>query len=164
MCAVKVDLKAFREGFYKEICKGKLEPVTRTLVRLLRWGIWTEIVVLVVPGLNDQPAEIREMARWIHGEPSPDVPLHFTRFHPAYRMQDLPPTPLATLERCVSIAREEGLRFVYIGNVPGHKDESTRCPYCQKVVFGRRGIAITFRNLESGRCRSCGRIIPGIWG
>lgn len=164
VCAVKVDLKAFREGFYKEICKGELEPVKRTLVRLLRWGIWTEIVVLIVPGQNDQPAEIKEMARWIHGELSPDVPVHFTRFHPAYRMQDLPPTPLATLERCVSIARKEGLRFVYIGNVPGHKDESTRCPSCQKVVLGRRGFAITLRNLEFGRCGSCGRTIPGIWG
>jgi len=161
--AVKVDLKAFTERFYKEICRGELQPVRQTLVSLNRWKVWTEIVVLVIPGQNDQPAEIRDMARWIHGELSPDVPLHFTRFHPAYRMQDLPPTPVATLEKCVDIARQEGLHHVYIGNVPGHADENTRCAGCGQVVISRRGFAILQKNLREGRCAACGRTIPGIW-
>lgn len=163
VAAVKVDLKAFSERFYKELCRGELQPVRETLVRLVQWKIWTEIVVLIVPGQNDQPGEIREMARWIHGQLSADVPVHFTRFHPAYRMQDLPPTPVATLERCVNIAREQGLRFVYIGNVPGHNDESTRCPACGQVVVGRKGFAITRKDIREGHCGSCGHYIPGIW-
>ncbi len=163
VAAVKVDFKAFTEKFYKEICRGELKPVKETLVRLNRWKIWTEIVVLVVPGQNDQPGETRDMARWIREELSPDVPVHFTRFHPAYRMQDLPPTPVNTLERCASIAEEEGLRFVYIGNVPGHPRENTRCPGCGQVVISRKGFWIQSQNLREGKCGSCGVPIPGIW-
>lgn len=163
VAAVKVDLKAFTESFYKEICRGELKPVKETLIRLNRWKIWTEIVVLLVPGQNDKPAEIREMAKWVREELSPDVPLHFTRFHPAYRMQDLPPTPVATLERCAAIGKEEGLHFVYIGNVPGHSDENTRCPACNQIVISRKGFGILNKNLREGRCGFCGVPIPGIW-
>lgn len=163
VAAVKVDLKAFTERFYKEICRGELQPVKETLVRLSRWKIWTEIVVLIVPGQNDRPGEIKEMAKWIREELSPDVPVHFTRFHPAYRMQDLPPTPVTTLERCAAIGREEGLHFVYIGNVPGHKEENTLCPHCSQVVISRKGFGILHKNLQEGRCGSCGSPIPGIW-
>jgi pyruvate formate lyase activating enzyme len=161
--AVKVDLKAFTEKFYKELCRGELKPVKETLQRLVRWGIWTEIVVLILPTLNDSAAEIREMARWINEELAPHVPVHFTRFHPAYKIQNLPPTPLQTLKRCYSIAREEGLKFVYIGNVPGDPAEHTRCTRCEEVVVGRVGFTITRLKLKEGRCGSCGQEIPGIW-
>ena len=162
--AVKVDLKAFTESFYKDICHGELKPVKETLVRLVQWGIWTEVVVLIVPTLNDDPSEIREMARWIHGDLSPTVPVHFTRFHPYYKIKDLPPTPTATLERCHKIAKEEGLKFVYIGNVPGHPAENTHCPKCKEVVVGRVGFRITSMNLNEGHCGNCGQEIPGRWG
>jgi len=163
VAAVKVDLKAFTDRFYKEICKGELKPVRETLVRLVRWGIWTEIVVLILPTRNDSPAEIREMARWISGELSPHVPVHFTRFHPSYKIQDLPPTPVSTLEQCQSIARDEGLAYVYLGNVPGHRLESTVCPECSETVVGRVGFKVTRTNLLKGFCGSCGARIPGVW-
>jgi pyruvate formate lyase activating enzyme len=163
VAAVKIDLKAFTERFYKELCKGELKPVQETLRRLLRWGIWTEIVVLVLPTQNDSPSEIREMARWIHGELSPQVPVHFTRFHPSYKIQDLPPTPVSTLERCQRIAQEEGLQYVYVGNVPGHGGENTVCPKCRETVLARVGFTIKRSNLKGGRCGGCGQPIPGVW-
>lgn len=161
--AIKVDLKAFTEKFYKELCRGELKPVKEALHWLVRWGMWTEIVVLILPTLNDGPDEIREMSRWIHGELSPHVPVHFTRFHPAYKIQNLPPTPLSTLERCHDIATEQGLKFVYIGNVLGHRAENTYCPKCGEVVIGRVGFTVTRKNLKQGRCGSCDQEIPGIW-
>lgn len=164
VCAVKVDLKAFTEKFYRELCRGELHPVKETLRNLVRWKIWTEIVVLIIPGQNDNPQEIRDMCRWVYGELSPDVPVHFTRFHPAYKLQDLPPTPVPILERCVSIAKEEGLRYVYLGNVPGHQAENTFCPRCGKTIVGRRGFAIIQKWVSAqGRCEHCGETIPGIW-
>jgi pyruvate formate lyase activating enzyme len=163
VAAIKVDFKGFTEKFYKELCKGELKPVQETLQRLVNWGVFIEIVVLILPTLNDNPAEIREMARWIHGELSPGVPVHFTRFHPAYKILDLPPTPVPTLERCQKIAQEEGLQFVYVGNVPGHSGEATRCPKCHEVVLGRVGFKVTKKDLKDGRCGSCGTAIPGIW-
>jgi pyruvate formate lyase activating enzyme len=161
--AVKVDLKAFTEKFYKEICRGELKPVQETLRRLVGWGMWTEIVVLIIPTLNDDPAEITEMAKWISGELSPQVPVHFTRFHPCYKIKDLPPTPVATLERCHALAREQGLQFAYVGNLPGHSMENTHCPKCGEVVVGRVGFTVTRLNLNQGRCGSCGQEIPGKW-
>jgi pyruvate formate lyase activating enzyme len=163
VAAFKVDLKAFTERFYRELCKGELRPVQETLRRLVRWGIWTEIVVLILPTQNDAPSEIREMARWIHGELAPHVPVHFARFHPSYKVQNLPPTPIPTLERCCSIAREEGLEFVYLGNVPGHGGENTLCPQCRKTVLARVGFTVRSSNLKDGRCGACGREIPGVW-
>lgn len=164
VAAVKVDLKAFNERFYRELCRGELKPVLETLKCLAKWSVWTEIVMLILPGHNDGEEEIRQMARWIREELSANVPIHFTRFRPAYKMQDLPPTPIGTLERCYEAARGEGLRFVYIGNVPGHRAESTFCPKCGKTVIGRMGFAITQKNLSpDGKCSSCGERIPGIW-
>jgi pyruvate formate lyase activating enzyme len=161
--AVKVDLKAFTEDFYRDVCRGELKPVLETLRRLVRWGVWTEIVVLVVPTLNDDPEEVRRMSQWIAEELSPSVPVHFTRFHPAYKIRDLPPTPVKSLERCRDIALQEGLRFVYIGNVPGHEAENTYCPRCGRVVIGRVGFQIIQMELRGGRCSTCGEEIPGIW-
>ncbi len=164
LSAYKVDLKGFTERFYKDHCGGELKPVLDTLRRLRKRGIWTEIVVLLIPTLNDAPSEIRDLARFVRGELGAEVPLHFTRFHPTYRLTNLPPTPVATLERSREIARKEGLAFVYLGNVPGHPGESTYCPGCGARLIRRIGMATLENRLKRGSCPDCGRKIPGIWG
>jgi pyruvate formate lyase activating enzyme len=163
MAAVKIDLKAFTERFYQETCSGELKPVLDILQLLAKKNTWFEIVVLIVPTLNDDPSEIREMSRWIKAELGPDVPVHFTRFHPTYKIKSLPSTPVGTLERCHGIAREEGLNFVYCGNVPGHPTESTYCPKCSKAVVKRFGFSILENNIKNGLCAFCGQKIPGVW-
>ena len=163
LTAVKVDLKAFREPFYRDIVRGELKPVLRTLETIRSSGVWLEIVVLLIPTLNDGADEIRAMANWIRGTLGADVPVHFTRFHPTYRLTNLPPTPVETLERAWQIARAEGLHFVYLGNVPGHAAESTSCQGCGAVVIRRVGFTVTENALRSGRCPSCQRAIPGVW-
>ncbi|MCX6641416.1 MAG: AmmeMemoRadiSam system radical SAM enzyme [bacterium] len=161
--AVKIDLKAFTEKFYQELVVAELKPVLETLKRLIKAGMWTEIVYLVIPTQNDNEVELKEMSRWIFGELGPDVPLHFTRFHPEYMLKTLPPTPVPTLDRAREIAQQAGLHFVYIGNVPGNAAEHTFCPSCGKVVIRRQGFQVIFENFNQGKCRSCGYRIPGIW-
>jgi pyruvate formate lyase activating enzyme len=163
LSAVKVDLKSFRERFYREQVRGELEPVLKTLRIIKESGVWLEIVVLLIPTLNDSAAEIRDMTKWIAANLGLDVPVHFTRFHPTYRLTDLPPTPVATLERAWNIGREAGLRYVYLGNVPGHPGENTVCPGCSDVVIRRLGFRILKNDLTDGACRGCGRKIPGVW-
>jgi pyruvate formate lyase activating enzyme len=161
--AVKVDLKAFSEKFYKEVVNGELKPVLDALVTIRRQGTWTEIVYLVIPTLNDGDAEFKALSRWIKSNLGPDVPVHFTRFHPQYLLTNLPPTSIATLERAKSIADAEGLHYVYIGNVPGHPAESTYCPKCGRVVVERLGFTIASLHLRKGRCEYCQQVIPGVW-
>jgi pyruvate formate lyase activating enzyme len=163
MDAVKIDLKAFTEKFYEESCSGKLQPVLDTLKLLAQSGKWYEIVVLIIPTLNDNPDEIRSMTRWIKTELGPDVPVHFTRFHPTYKIKNLPDTPISTLERCQSIAKEEGINFAYCGNVPGHPAETTYCPACGKAVIRRYGFTVLENNISDGKCRFCKKDIPGVW-
>jgi pyruvate formate lyase activating enzyme len=117
----------------------------------------------VIPTQNDSEAETRALARFVRDEVGPETPLHFTRFHPAYRLQNLPSTPVATLERCRDAALAEGLRFVYLGNVPGHPGENTYCPGCGKVLLRRVGMAVAENRLKGGACPDCHRRIPGIW-
>jgi len=161
--AVKVDLKAFSEKFYKEQCGGELKPVLDTLRQLRKHGTWTEIVVLIVPTLNDGEAEIRGLARFVKNDLGPEVPVHFTRFHPQYRLQNLPATPVATLERAREIALAEGLQFVYLGNVPGHPGNNTWCPRCKEMLIRRIGMSTDENRLKQGKCPKCGQAIPGIW-
>lgn len=163
LTAVKIDLKAFSETFYRDYCSGRLEPVLTTLTVLKRIGIWFEIVVLIIPTLNDNADEIKRMCQWIATTLGADVPLHFSRFHPMYKITNLPPTPVKTLEECHRIATGAGLRYVYLGNVPGHPAESTYCPTCKKVVVKRIGFAILENNIRKGKCGSCGTPIPGVW-
>ena len=163
LSAVKVDLKAFTEKFYKDIVVGKLQPVLDTLKLLNQLGIWYEIVYLVVPTLNDNPADITAMCQWIKTELGLDVPVHFTRFNPLYKLKNLPPTPLATLEQCRNIGRNAGLHYVYIGNVPGHEGENTYCPNCKKIVVQRVGFRVLQFYISGGRCRFCQTKIAGIW-
>lgn len=163
LSAVKVDLKAFSEKYYQDIVMGELKPVLDILVLLKKLDIWTEIVYLVVPTLNDSDREFSQLSKWIMSDLGPDIPIHFTRFYPQYKMQNLPPTPVKTLERGRNIALSQGIHFVYVGNVPGHPGEHTYCPKCQKLIIERRGFMINRNRLNNGKCPDCGYPIPGIW-
>ena len=161
--AYKVDLKAFDQSYYTNIVHGELKPVLDTIVNLKSEGVWTEIVYLTVPTLNDDPLKIKAMARWIKNEVGPDVPVHFSRFYPRYKLKNLPPTPVATVERLRNTALDVGLNFVYIGNVPGHKGENTYCPNCGKPVIRRIGFEVIENRLKNGKCPYCGNKLPGFW-
>jgi pyruvate formate lyase activating enzyme len=161
--AIKIDLKAYSEKFYKEVVNGELKPVLEALLTIHKAGVWNEIVYLVVPTLNDGDAEFQGLARWVKSELGPDVPLHFSRFHPEYLLKNLPPTPIETLERAKAIADAEGLHYVYIGNVPGHPAESTYCPHCRKKVVDRTGYTIAGIYIHHGKCQFCHTVIPGVW-
>jgi pyruvate formate lyase activating enzyme len=164
LSAVKIDLKAFTEKFYKETCFGELKPVLETLTRLKKSGIWFEIVVLVIPTLNDSEKEITAMCRWIRTYLGWDVPIHFSRFHPTYKLKNLPITPVPTLEMARRAAMDSGLPFAYIGNVPGHPGNNTYCPGCGELVIRRFGHRVIGISIHDGRCVACSREIPGIWG
>jgi pyruvate formate lyase activating enzyme len=163
MDAVRVDLKGFTEEFYQEISGASLAPVLRTLKIIQEEGVWLEIINLIIPTLNDCPDEIRAMCEWILENLGPDVPLHVNRFHPAFKMTHLPPTPVETLEMAHGIAREVGINFVTIGNLPGHRYDSTFCPSCGERLIHRVGMSVIANNIEGGRCKFCGREIPGVW-
>jgi pyruvate formate lyase activating enzyme len=163
LAAIKVDLKSFRESFYRDMVRGELKPVLRALEIIRASGTWLEIVVLQIPTMNDSEVETRDLARWIKSSLGPDVPVHITRFHPTYRLTDLPPTPVVTLERSYAIAHAEGLHFVYLGNVPGHAAESTYCPKCDACVIRRVGFQILENRLSRGACPDCKQPIPGVW-
>ncbi len=163
MDAVKIDLKAFSESYYRDVVVGELKPVLDTLVRLRKMGKWTEIVYLVVPTLNDSDSEFRGLARWIKTNLGTDVPVHFTQFHPEYLLKNLPITPVPTLERAKAIADAEGLHYVYIGNVPGHPAQNTYCPKCHRVLVERIGLTATKIAIHKGKCPFCQQSIPGVW-
>jgi len=163
LAAIKIDLKGFSESFYRDVCGASLAPVLRSLKQVGRRGTHLEIVNLVVPTLNDAEPQLRDLADWVLGELGPDVPLHFTRFHPDFQLLNLPPTPVATLERGRDIALAKGLRYVYVGNVPGHPGNQTYCPGCHKVVVGRSGFSVTEMNLRGGQCAFCGQKVAGVW-
>ncbi len=163
LSGVKIDLKAFTEKFYEEMCSGKLQPVLETLKLLKNRGIWFEIVVLIIPTLNDGADEITRMSEWIAKELGPDVPIHFSRFHPTYKVKNLPPTPVSTISRAREIALRTGLNYAYVGNVPGHEGESTYCPGCGKILIRRLGYGVENVALRKGNCNYCKRPIPGVW-
>jgi pyruvate formate lyase activating enzyme len=164
MDAVKIDLKAFTESYYTKVVTGQLKPVLETLVTLCKMGKWTEIVYLVVPTLNDDDAEFRGLAQWVKANLGPDVPLHFTQFHPEYLLKNLPITPVPTLERAKAIADAEGLHYVYIGNVPGHPAQNTYCPQCRKMLVERAGFTASQMLIRKDSiCPFCRHKIPGIW-
>jgi len=161
--AIKIDLKGFNERFYREVVEGELERVLKSCKISYKKAKCFEIVNLVVPTLNDSLDEIRELSRWIKENLSRDVPLHFSRFHPRYKLKNLPPTPLETLKKAREIALEEGLNFVYIGNVPHGEHENTYCPKCGKLLIERIGYFVKENNIIEGRCKFCGERIPGVW-
>ena len=160
---MKIDLKAFTEEFYAEWCAGELKPVLETLERLKDVGIWFELVILIIPTLNDSPDEIKGMSEWVVEHLGPDVPMHFTRFHPIYRVTNLPSTPIATLERCRQIALDAGVHYVYAGNVPMHPGENTYCHHCKEELIRRIGFRIAANKIRNGKCPKCATAIPGVW-
>ncbi|MBP7865214.1 MAG: AmmeMemoRadiSam system radical SAM enzyme [Acidobacteria bacterium] len=163
MSAVKIDFKGFSDPFYHSVCGGSLKPVLDTLVTLKDSGTWLELVMLIVPTLNDNVAENRLMFRWIRSALTDRVPLHLTRFTPCYQLQNLPQTPVKTLETLHAEAKNAGLQYVYVGNVPGHPLENTYCHACRKMVIRRVGFTVVSREIRDGKCASCGTVIPGIF-
>ncbi len=161
--AIKVDLKAFSEDYYRDIVNGELQPVLDALKIMHDHGIWLELVYLVVPTLNDSDREFTELCNWIVSNLGDSVPIHFTRFHPTYLLKNLPPTPVSSLERAYDVAKKAGLKYPYVGNVPGHEGEKTYCPACGNVVIDRSGFRIRSINLKDGCCTSCAHKIDGIW-
>jgi pyruvate formate lyase activating enzyme len=161
MDAANVDLKAFTEGFYGKITLSHLAPVLETLAWLARTEVWTEVTNLLIPGLNDDPEETRALAEWVGEHMGAEVPLHFSAFHPDYKLTDRPPTPPATLTRARAIAREVGLRHVYTGNVHDAEGATTSCATCGERLIERDWFAITRSRLRDGACPSCGARLAG---
>jgi pyruvate formate lyase activating enzyme len=163
LSAVKIDLKSFTDEFYRKYCNGNLQPVLDTLITLKKIGIWFEIVVLLIPTLNDNPKEIKAMCEWIKNNLGDTVPLHFSRFQPMYKLTNLPVTPVKTMEDAYQVASDCGLKFVYLGNISPHPAESTYCPACQKILIKRVGYSIEKNIIKDNKCPHCSEIIPGVW-
>jgi len=163
--AANVDLKAFTDEFYRKVTASSIEPVKDTLRYLVReTQVWTEITTLIIPGLNDSDAELTALAEFVAGDLGVDVPVHFSAFHPDYKMMDIPPTPVATLRRARDIARRAGLRYVYTGNVHDRDGDRTVCPSCSAAVIERDWYEILGSNLCGGACGACGTKIAGRFG
>ncbi len=159
--AFSVDIKAFTEEFYREVCSAKLAPVLETTKLAKKLGVHVEVVNLIIPTRNDSPDELRELSRWVYENLGKDTPLHFNRFHPHYKMKDLPPTSVKTLDQARAIALEEGMRFVYVGNVPGHPHENTFCPECGTLLIARGFFEVQEYNITPEKtCPKCGELIP----
>jgi pyruvate formate lyase activating enzyme len=162
--ASNTDLKAFDDGFYRRVTGATLQPVLDALVTLREEGVWLEVTNLLIPTLNDDLAMIRRMATWMRDELGADTPLHLSRFQPQYRMRNLPPTPVEALDRARREALDAGLRYVYIGNVPGHEANSTYCPTDGTLLIRRVGFMVVENKLTAdGRCPTCNQTIPGVW-
>lgn len=159
--AANVDLKAFQDKTYKRYVGSGLQPVLDSLLKMKALGIWIEITTLVIPGINDDYAELREIARFIATQLGPETPWHLSRFFPHYQMSNIPPTPVSTLERALEISKDEGLLYVYLGNVGG--ESNTHCPHCKQLLIRRRGYRIGETNIEKGKCHHCNTKISGVW-
>jgi pyruvate formate lyase activating enzyme len=161
LAANNIDLKSFRDEHYKKVCGARLAPVLDTIRLMKELGVWVEVTTLVIPNANDSEAELRDIARFIKsvGE---EVPWHVTRFHPTYLMTDRGPTPVSTLRRAREIGLEEGLRYVYEGNVPGEGGENTYCYRCATLLIERGGFHISRNAIQGGKCPQCGAAIDGV--
>ena len=162
VAADNIDLKSFRDDFYRKICKARLQPVLDTIERLKKSGVWIEVTTLVIPGLNDSDEELTQIAHFIK-EVGEDIPWHVSAFYPTHEMLDRPRTPLATLIRARDIGLKAGLRYVYTGNIPGQGGESTSCYQCGELLIDRVGYAIRGFILEDGKCPKCQAAIDGVW-
>lgn len=162
--AVTLDLKSFDDTVYRTLNAGRLAPVLRALEIIREEGVWLEVSRLVVPHHADSLDDIRRMCDWMVATLGPDVPLHFLRFHGAYKFERLEPTPVATMDAAEAIARQAGVRHVYIGNVPGRDSQSTRCHSCGSVVVERAGYQVLQNRLAGGGTCSCGAAVAGVWG
>jgi pyruvate formate lyase activating enzyme len=156
--AANIDLKSFSDDFYRTYVGARLKPVVDSIRRLWEMGVWTEVTTLLIPGLNDSADELHSLAAFL-ASVSPDLPWHVSRFYPSYRLLDTPPTPVATIELALRIGHEEGLHYVYGGNIAGHASESTTCPGCGNVLIERQGFRVGRNGVRDGRCSECGREI-----
>jgi len=161
--AIKIDLKGFDDSFYRNVCSAELSPVLRSIKQIAKSGVHLEVVNLVVPTLNDSDKMLHALTDWVIGELGPDVPIHFTAFHPDYQLLNLPPTPVATLERARNLALSKGIHYPFVGNVPDHPGNHTYCPACGKIVIKRQGFFVLEMNLKDGHCKFCGQAIAGVW-
>ena len=161
--AANVDLKAFTDKYYKELCGARLKHVQATLKRMKALGIFVEVTTLIIPGLNDDPAELQELAGFIAHDLGTDTPWHISRFHPTYKLTDRPPTPVKTLTRTREIGLGAGLKYVYTGNVPGNSGENTFCYNCGEMVIERWGFQVGALRIKDGKCSQCGAVMDGVW-
>jgi pyruvate formate lyase activating enzyme len=161
--AANVNLKSYSDDIYRKLNGGRLQPVLNTFTTLHEQGIHFEMTNLVVPGYVDDPEMVKRMCGWILATLGPDHPLHFLRFFPLYKLDRLAPTPLSTLEQFRKLAMAEGIRYVYIGNIPNHEGANTWCHNCRKLLVERRGYAIPTFEIKGGACGYCGTKIPGVW-
>jgi pyruvate formate lyase activating enzyme len=157
-----VDLKSFSDAYYRKVCGATLPPVLDTIRAMRERGVWVEVTTLLIPDHNDSDEELTALAGWLASVDA-EMPWHVSAFYPAYRMTETPPTPAATLHRAARIGRDQGLRYVYVGNVPGDPRESTMCPGCGRCVVKRRGFAVLDQALSDGHCAGCGAAIAGVW-
>lgn len=161
--AANIDLKSFSDEIYLKLNAGKLQPVLNTLKTLKDEGVWLEITNLVVPSWTDDLDMIKQMCGWLAQNGFSETPLHFSRFTPLYKLTQLQPTPVNILQNARKIAVAEGLKYVYVGNVPGPDNQNTNCPNCGKTAVERRGYSILQNNIENGNCKSCGSPVAGVW-
>ncbi len=159
---INIDIKAFTDDFYKKICRARLQPVLDNVRLMHELGVWVEVTTLIIPGLNDSADELGGIARFIKSV-SPAIPWHVTAFYPTYKMLDREPTPASTLRRARKIGLDEGLHYVYEGNIPGEGGENTYCPACGTELIQRFGFNIRQNNLTDGRCGKCGEQLAGVW-
>ncbi len=162
LSACNVDLKSFSDEFYKKFCGARLQPVLDNIALLKEKGVWVEVTTLVIPGLNDSDRELTQIAQFL-ASVDRTIPWHVSGFYPAYKMSDIPPTPLATLQKARQIGLDNGLAFVYAGNRPGSGQEDTNCPGCGVTTISRYGFRIENMSLVEGCCPQCGFQIPGVW-
>jgi pyruvate formate lyase activating enzyme len=151
------------EDFYQRMSSAQLAPVLRSIKILQEQGIWIELINLVVPTWNDSREDLLQLTQWIAETLGPDVPLHFSRFWPQHQLQNLPPTPPETLDMAWAIAKQQGLNYVYVGNVPGHPANNTYCPVDHKLLIERVGYQVLQNNIIDGKCKFCQTKIPGLW-
>ncbi len=161
--AANIDLKSFNDSTYLRLSGGKLQPVLDSLRIYRDMGVWLEITNLIVPGWTDDMDEIKKMCNWLVKNGFSNTPIHFSRFHPTYKLEQLPPTPVEALNAAVKIARDEGLQYVYTGNVPGNELSNTKCPDCGTQLIVRQGYRIVANTLAGKKCSKCGKVIDGIW-
>lgn len=161
--AASVDLKGFSDTVYRKVAGAKLQPFLDSLKIYKEMNVWLEAGYLVIPTLNDSDEELKAFSGWVFKNLGPDVPVHFLRFFPQHKLTNLPPTPLETMEKAYTIARKAGIRYVYLGNVPGHRSENTFCHKCGKMIIERKGYFIQQINIKDGKCKYCGQAIPGVW-
>lgn len=157
-----IDLKAFDDSIYRQLCGARLAPVLKSLERFMRAGIWLEVTTLVIPGYNDDDAQLEKIAAFIASELGPDVPWHVSAFYPTYLLTDVSPTPVETIRRARNIGKHAGLRYVYAGNI-SDEDENTLCPQCDAVVVRRHAYRAVEGAMDAGKCQACGAFIAGVW-